>query len=209
VEPSVLIIGAVAILAILLVAAWSTARRQRSSAQTRTGQLRERFGPEYDRALAEKGDVRSAEAELTSRLERVDGFGIRPVAADEGKQFSDDWQVVKASFVDDPSIALRDAEALVERVMAVRGYPEGDFEQRTADLSVDHPLILEHYRAAHEVTLRHADGKANTEDLRQAMLNDHAFFTELLDEQQPVEATAEPNVPVDTIPDPAVQVPVG
>jgi hypothetical protein len=199
--PTALVIGVLVIVAILIVIAWSTARKRRSAAQTRTEQLRARFGPEYDRALAEKGNVRSAEAELTSRQKRVAGFDIKPVAADEGKQLADEWQVVKASFVDDPSIALRDAEALVERVMAARGYPEGDFDQRTADISVDHPVILAHYRAAHAVLLRHADGHADTEELRQAMIDDHAFFAELLGEDPVVEAVAPTDAAADAAAD--------
>lgn len=203
---TVLIIGVLVVVALLVVFAWSRARRQRSDTQTRTEQLRERFGPEYDRAVAEKGDIRSAETELIARQKRVAGFDIRPVEVSQGKQFADEWQVVKASFVDDPSIALRDAEALVERVMAARGYPEGDFEQHTADVSADHPVILEHYRAAHEVSLRHAEGHAETEDLRQAMINDHAFFAELLGENPQVAAVAPTDVQVDAGPE--VEVPV-
>jgi hypothetical protein len=206
--PTVLVIGVLVVVAILVVVAWSTARRHRGDALTRTEQLRARFGPEYDRALAEKGSVRSAEAELTARQKRVAGFDIKPVAADESKQLAGEWQTAKAGFVDDPSIAVREAEALVERVMAARGYPEGDFEQRTADISVDHPVILERYRAAHEVLLRHADGQADTEDLRQAMINDHAFFAELLGEDPQIAAVAPTDVPVDTSPETEVPVTV-
>lgn len=209
---SLLVIGVLVVVALLVVFAWSRARRQRSDARTRTEQLRERFGPEYDRAVAEKGDIRSAETELIARQKRVAGFDIRPVEAAQGKQLADEWQVVKASFVDDPSIALRDAEALVERLMAARGYPKGDFEQHTADVSVDHPVILEHYRAAHEVSLRHADGHAETEDLRQAMINDHVFFVELLGENPQVAAVAPTDVlldaPTPTSPEPEVPVAV-
>jgi hypothetical protein len=203
---TLLVIGVLVVIALLVVFAWSRARRQRSDAQTRTEQLRERFGPEYDLAVAEKGDIRSAETELIARQKRVAEFDIRPVAAAQGKQFADEWLVVKASFVDDPSIALHDAEALVERVMAARGYPEGDFKQHTADVSVDHPVILEHYRAAHEVSLRHAEGHAETEDLRQAMINDHVFFVELLGENPQVAAVAPTDVQVDAGPE--VEVPV-
>jgi hypothetical protein len=99
---------------------------------------------------------------------------MRPVEAAQGNQPADEWRVVKASFVDDPSIALRDAESLVERVMAARGYTEGDFELQGADVSVDHPVILEHYRAAREISLSHADSHAETKDLRQAMIHDQS-----------------------------------
>jgi type II secretory pathway pseudopilin PulG len=194
-----LIVAAVVIVAIVIVAArlYSTQQtRQRNEKEQRSEQLRQRFGPEYDRTVAEKGDVRIAESELTARQKRVSGFDIRPLEADEGKRFNDEWQVMQATFVDDPSTAVHDADALIGRVMAARGYPESDYEQRSADVSVDHPAILDHYRAAHEVALRDADGQANTEDLRQAVLNSHALFTEMVEEPPTVE----------TLPESAVQV---
>ena len=184
-----LIVVAVAIVAVAIVAArmYSTRQtRQRIETDKRSEQLRQRFGPEYDRTVAEKGDVRVAESELTARQKRVSEFGIRPLAADEGKAFNDEWQVMQATFVDDPSTAARDADVLIGRVMAARGYPESDYEQRSADVSVDHPAILDHYRAAHEIALRDADGQANTEDLRQAVLNSHALFTEMIEEPRTV-----------------------
>jgi hypothetical protein len=192
-----LIIGAVVIVAIAIVAArlYSTQRaRQRIETEQRSEQLRQRFGPEYDRTVAEKGDVRVAESELTARQKRVSGFEIRPLAADEGKAFNDEWQVMQATFVDDPSTAAHDADALIGRVMAARGYPESDYDQRSADVSVDHPAILDHYRAAHATALRDADGQANTEDLRQAVLNSHALFTEMVEEPRTVETLAESDV---------------
>ena len=176
-----LIIVAVVIIAILVAAVWWYSMRQRSA------KLQERFGPEYERTVAEKGDTRKAEDELTDRQKRVSKLEIKPLAADERRRFNDEWRAVQARFVDDPSAAVRDADTLVGRVMEARGYPVGDFEQRAADVSVDHPTVLEHYRAAHAVALRHAQGQASTEDLRQAMVNYRALFDELLDEQQTVE----------------------
>jgi FtsZ-interacting cell division protein ZipA len=176
-----LIIVAVVIIAILIAAVWWYSMRQRSE------KLRERFGPEYERTVAEKGDTRRAENELTARQKRVSQLDIRLLAADERRRFNDEWRAVQARFVDDPSTAVRDADALVGRVMEARGYPVGDFEQRSADVSVDHPTVLEHYRAAHEIALRHAQGQASTEDLRQAMVNYRALFAELLEEPRTVE----------------------
>ena len=189
-----LIIGAVVIVAIVIVAArlYATQQtRQRVETEQRSEQLRQRFGPEYDRTVAEKGDVRVAESELTARQKRVSEFDIRPLAADEGKSFNDEWQVMQATFVDDPSTAAHDADALIGRVMAARGYPESDYDQRSADVSVDHPAILDHYRAAHAIALRDADGQANTEDLRQAVLNSHALFTEMVEEPRAIETLPE------------------
>jgi FtsZ-interacting cell division protein ZipA len=176
-----LIIVAVVIIGILVAAVWWYSMRQRSA------KLQERFGPEYERTVAERGDTRKAEDELTDRQKRVSKLEIKPLAADERRRFNDEWRAVQARFVDDPSAAVRDADTLVGRVMEARGYPVGDFEQRAADVSVDHPMVLEHYRAAHAVALRHAQGQASTEDLRQAMVNYRALFDELLDEQQTVE----------------------
>jgi FtsZ-interacting cell division protein ZipA len=182
-----LVVGAVVIVAILIVAVWSTARRRRSEGLLRSEKLREQFGPEYDRTLAEMGNARSAEDELTARQERVSQFDIRHLAAEEGQHFNDEWQVVQASFVDDPSAAVHDADALVGRVMAARGYPVSDYEQRSADMSVDHSPAMGHYRAAHDIALRDAQGQANTEDLRQAVISSHVMFSELAEEPREVE----------------------
>ena len=189
------IVAAVVIVAILIVAAWLYSTRQRSHTNQRSQQLRDQFGSEYDRTVTEKGDSRSAEKELTARQKRVSQLTIRPIAADEGVRFSDEWRAAQGNFVDDPSAALRDADALVGRVMDARGYPEGDFEQRFADVSVDHPTTLGQYRTAHEIGLRHAEGHASTEDLRQAMVNDHALVTELLVDQPAVETVSGTAVP--------------
>ncbi len=174
-----LIIVAVVIIAILIAAVWWSSMRQRSA------KLQEKFGPEYQRTVTEQGDTRKAEDELRDRQKRVSKLDIRPLAADHRRRFNDDWRAVQARFVDDPSSAVRDADTLVGRVMEARGYPVGDFEQRAADVSVDHPTVLEHYRAAHEIALRHAEGQASTEDLRQAMVNYRTLFAELLEEPRP------------------------
>jgi FtsZ-interacting cell division protein ZipA len=175
-----LIIVAVVIIAILIAAVWWYSMRQRSA------KPQEKFGPEYERTVAEKGDTRKAEDELTDRQKRVSKLEIRPLAADERRRFNDEWLAVQARFVDDPSAAVRDADTLVGRVMEARGYPVGDFEQRAADVSVDHPAVLEHYREAHAIALRNAQGQASTEDLRQAMVNYRSLFAELLEEPRTV-----------------------
>jgi FtsZ-interacting cell division protein ZipA len=186
-----LVIAAVVIVAILILALWSSARRQRTRDLQRSERLREQFGPEYDRTLAEQGNARAAEEELTARQERVSQFEIRHLGVDEGRRFNDEWQVVQASFVDDPSTAVHDADALVGRVMAARGYPVSDFEQRSADMSVDHSPALARYRAAHETALRDAQGQADTEELRQAVISSHVLFSELVENLETVEAVSE------------------
>jgi hypothetical protein len=168
-------------LTILLVAAWAYSRQQRSADRKRSERLREQFGSEYDRTVAETGSTHKAEIELAARQKRVAGLDIRHLTTAEGKTFADEWLHVQADFVDDPSTAVRDADTLVAKVMAARGYPVTDFEQRSADMSVDHSQVLSHYRAAHEIALRDARGEANTEDLRQAVISSRMLFDELVE----------------------------
>ena len=183
-----LIVAAVVIVAVLILVAWSASRRQRQEGLAHSQRLREQFGPEYDRTVAELGDSRRAEAELTARQVRVSTYDIRHLADDETSSFDDEWRVVQASFVDDPPAAVHDADALVGRVMVARGYPAADYEQRSADMSVDHSPVLGHYRAAHEIALRQALGQANTEELRQAVISSHVLFSELVEAPSTVEA---------------------
>ena len=182
----------VAIIMILLVALLWYSRRLRSV------QLQKQFGPEYQRAVAEKGGTRKAEDDLAARQKRVAKLEIRPLAADERQRFTDEWRAVQARFVDDPSTAVRDADALVARVMETRGYPVGDFEQRAADVSVDYPTVVEHYRAAHAIALRHAQSQVSTEELRQALVAYRALFAELLEEPRTAETSHEAASPPDT-----------
>ncbi len=172
------VIVAVAVAAIIVVAAFAfiTSRKRRSQ------RLREQFGPEYDRVLKQEGDSRKAEGVLEFRQKRREKFHIRPLPEAERSSFAVRWNEVQARFVDDPRGAVTVADSLVTDVMQFRGYPIGEFEQRAADLSVDYPLIVDNYRAAHDVALRHSTGKASTEDLRQAMVHYRALFQELLEE---------------------------
>ena len=146
--------------------------------QRRSTQLREGFGPEYDRALEEHGDQRAAEAELRERRERRSSYDIKPLGAAARDRYAERWRATQAKFVDQPASALTDADALVGEVMRDRGYPVEDFEQQAADVSVDHPEVVEHYRKAHAI---HTERRASTEDLRQAMVHYRALFDELLE----------------------------
>ena len=146
----------------------------------RTEQLRERFGPEYDRTVQQAGDTRKAEASLAARAKRVEGLHIRPLNADEADRFSAAWQRVQNQFVDDPNRAITEADKLVGEVMTARGYPVGEFDQRVEDISVDHPDVVMNYRAARDIAVLHGEGKASTEDLRQAMVHYRALFRDLL-----------------------------
>jgi hypothetical protein len=176
---------AIAAAATLLIAvaiiAWAVSRR-------RTERLRAQFGPEYDRTVAQVGGRSKAEARLTERSERVHKLAIRPLTSAERDRFADEWSRVQTHFVDAPAGAVAEADQLLGDVMATCGYPVGDFEQRAADISVDHPVVVQNYRAAHNIALRHASGQASTEELRRAMIHYRALFDDLVGMPRPVES---------------------
>jgi len=147
----------------------------------RSEHLRDRFGPEYDRVIQEHGSQRRAESVLETRERRVERLHIRPLTQKDRDHFAQAWQADQARFVDDPKAAVTEADLLVTEVMKARGYPVSDFEQRVADISVDHPHVAENYRAAAEIALRHRHGEATTEDLRQAMVYYRKLFDDLLE----------------------------
>jgi hypothetical protein len=146
----------------------------------RTEKLRTRFGPEYERSIAESGDRRRAEAQLEKRAERVEKYHLRPLAAEDRSRFTEQWDRVQAHFVDAPAGAVAEADQLLGDIMATCGYPMGDFEQRAADISVDHPVVVQNYRAAHDIAIRQAKGQATTEDLRRAMIHYRALFEDIV-----------------------------
>ena len=147
----------------------------------RTRRLKTQFGPEYDRTI-QRTDRRRAESMLENRVKRVETFHIRPLTNEERPRFSQAWKREQARFVDNPRLAVEEADRLVGEVMRARGYPMTEFEQRAADISVGHPQVVENYRAAHEIAARDSRGLATTEDLRQAMVYYRALFLELLEE---------------------------
>lgn len=146
----------------------------------RTKRLRGRFGPEYDRVVHDSGSAQKAENELLDRQRRIEKLHIRDLNQGEIERFSNSWRTVQADFVDSPREAVAQADRLIRDVMSTRGYPMSDFEQQAADISVDHPHVVEHYRTAHAIAERDAAGSASTEDLRQAMVHYRALFEELL-----------------------------
>jgi hypothetical protein len=153
----------------------------------RTGRLRTQFGEaEYARTVQKGGSRQHAEAKLEERTQRVEGFHVHPLAAGDRTRFVESWRRVQARFVDGPAGAVTDADQLLGDVMSTRGYPVSDFEQRAADISVGHPLVLENYRTAHEIALRQTRGQATTEDLRQAMVHYRTLFEELVSEPEPL-----------------------
>lgn len=169
-----IVIVVVAVIIVLLIIAWAVSRRRRTAA------LRKRFGSEYDRTAREIGIAR-AESVLGRREKRVEKFAIRNLTVDERERFITEWRLVQSRFVDAPEAAVRDAHRLLNKLMQTRGYPMSDFEQRAADVSVDHPGVVDNYRAAHQIALRHDRGEATTEDLRNAMIYYRSLFDELLE----------------------------
>jgi hypothetical protein len=147
---------------------------------SRRRRLQERFGPEYDRLVADQQSKRRAEAELASRERRVRSLDIRPLSAAAQTEYSTQWTSIQERFVDHPASAVSQAQQLVTAVLHDRGYPTDGYEQILADLSVEHARNLEHYRAAHALSDASANGQASTEDMRQAMIHYRATFSELL-----------------------------
>ncbi len=173
-------IAMLAALVALLLLAFAVAALQR---RQRTQRLRRRFGIEYERAVRDLGDRDKAEAELRERERRVEN--IRPLARADAARFAGEWKLLQGRFVDDPRRSLTEADLLVRELMTARGYPMGDFEHRAADVSVDHPAVVEHYRAAHAIAQRDASAETDTEDLRQAVVHYRALFSELLEVAAP------------------------
>ena len=164
---AVVIVAAVAVGAFLY---WQSSRSKH---------LQSRFGPEYQRTVEEAGNKREAEARLRKLETRVEKFDIRALSPEERARYVTAWRKVQAEFVDNPKEAVSHADELLGAVMGARGSPVSDFEQRSADLSVDHPMVVQNYRAGHDIALKHRRGEADTEALRQAMIHYRALFDEL------------------------------
>jgi len=171
---TLILLAAVAVAFIALVA-WFIYQRVQSQ------KLQQRFGPEYGRTVGRLGSQTKAEAELRARERRVEKFNIVPLAPAEAARFRQAWNVLQSHFVDDPKGAVVQADALVRELMLKRGFPMGDFERRAADISVDHPVVVENYRAAQGIAERAARGEADTEELRNAVVHYRAIFNELLE----------------------------
>lgn len=172
-DPKMLAIIVVVIVVVAVVAIMVMKERRKAA-------LRERFGPEYDRTVKERGSEAKAQSLLAEREKRVEKFHIRELDAVERDRYEQRWRAVQTQFVDDPRGAVIEADETVVSLMGSRGYPMADFDQRASDLSVDHPQVVDNYRAAHDISIRHRRGEASTEDLRQAMIHYRSLFEELL-----------------------------
>jgi len=166
------------VLAVLALVAWL--RRGGNQSE----RLQQRFGPEYARAVEHLGSRDKAEAELLARERRVERLHIVALAPADATRYAQLWMLLQGRFVDSPRGALVDADRLVRELMLQRGYPMGDFERRAADISVDHPAVVDHYRAAHDIVLRDQRDATDTEDLRKALVHYRALFDELLEVAQ-------------------------
>jgi hypothetical protein len=166
----------VLVLIVAAVVASAVGRRRR------TRELRQRFGPEYDRAVTEQPDRRRAEQDLRRREQRHEELALRELDPRQREQYADQWRRTQAHFAEEPAVATREADELVTRVMADRGYPVDDFDTQVQDLSVEHAETIGHYREAHEISQFNERGLASTEQLRQALMHYRALFADLLGE---------------------------
>lgn len=182
-EPWIWVIVVLCVLAIVGLIAWAIWERRRHV------ELRDSFGAEYDRTVSQMGSVREAESELEARRERRSSYDIRPLSTAARDRYVERWRMIEQRFVASPVDAIRDADVLVAEVMQERGYPaQRDFEQRVADLSVDHAGLVDRYRSARGAARAAERGEANTEELRRAMIDYRSLIDELLEDEVGVRA---------------------
>jgi LPXTG-motif cell wall-anchored protein len=183
------LVGVIAALVLVALGTWFFYRKKQSS------RLQQRFGTEYDRAIGDLGSRAKAESELKSRESRVEQLNIVALAPAEAARFRQAWNTLQGRFVDNPKGVVAQADQLVRELMLARGYPVADFERRAADISVDHPAVVDHYRAAQAIVVRDAQGDADTEEQRKAVVHYRALFDELLEAtpviRRPVLATTQ------------------
>jgi len=180
-----IVLAGVLVVAVIALAAWLYYQKKQSR------NLQKRFGPEYSRTVHELGSRTKAESELKARQKRVEHLNIVPLQPAEAARFSQSWKVLQRRFVDNPKGVVVQADRLVRELMLKRGYPMGDFAHRAADISVDHPSVVENYRAAQAIALRDERGEATTEDLRKAVVHYRALFNELLEARAGKEVVTE------------------
>lgn len=152
----------------------------------RRTRLRKQFGPEYERTVQDTGNLREAESLLEARARRVRKYQIRALSPDERAAFTQSFRQLQTRFIDDPDGSVEDADQLVHDLMTARGYPMADFDRHVEDLSVNYANVVSHYRDAHAIALRHAERKATTEELRQALVHYRTLFDELVNVPEPV-----------------------
>ena len=178
-QPTAIVFVAIAVALLGGISLWLYFRHRRSLS------LRERFGPEYDRVVRQEGNVRRGEGVLEFREKKREKLQIQTLSASARNDYANRWNNVQAQFVDDPEGSVAKADSLVSEVMEARGYPVADFDERVEIISVDHPVVVENYRAAHTIATSRARGQATTESLRKAMVHYRALFDDLLRDNLP------------------------
>ncbi len=181
-----LVFAGAVILVLIGLTAWFFFRKRQSQ------RLQQRFGQEYGRTVKELGSQTKAEADLKAREKRVERLHILPLSLSDAARFSEAWVGLQARFVDNPKGVVFEADKLVRELMLKRGYPMGNFERRAADLSVDHAVVVDHYRAAQAIVVRDGRGEADTEELRQAVVHYRVLFNELLEVREAKREAARP-----------------
>jgi len=182
---TLMVLSAVVIVVLIALAAWFIYRQRQSQ------HLKQRFGPEYGRAVDHLGSRTKAESELKARETRVERLRIVPLSPSDAERFAQEWKVLQGRFVDNPKGVLSEADQLVRELMRKRGYPMADFARRAADVSVDHPTVVQHYRAAQAIALRDERGEADTEELRKGVVHYRALFQDLLEVGEDVRPVSE------------------
>ena len=175
---SAILVVALLIVAAVAAAIWTAVHRKQQSVR-----LQKRYGAEYEREVLRLGSQSKAEAELMKREARVTKLTIVPLTSQEAARFAQAWSRLQGRFVDNPGGAVAEADVLVKELMTARGYPVSDFESRAADISVDHPSVVDAYRAAQAIALKNSRGETDTEELRKAIVHYRTLFSDLLQVQ--------------------------
>ncbi|SCF09123.1 hypothetical protein [Micromonospora mirobrigensis] len=175
-SPTQVVVIVVVVLVLVALAVFAVRASRRRA-------LKQRFGPEYDRVVAEQDSRSAAVRELRDRERRHAELTLTPLAPESRARYAAAWEELQVRFVDSPAETVGDADELVSRLIAERGYPTGDFSEQIAHLSVEHARTLTHYRDAHEIRLRNERGEASTEELRQALVHYRSLFADLLGEE--------------------------
>jgi len=178
-----MIIALIVIVAAVVVVAAALTLRARGGYGGRD--LKRRFGPEYDRTLARHdGDAKAAERELTERVQRHGSLREQPLEPGRREEFTARWTAAQERFVDAPREAVAEADRLLAELAALRGYPDDShYEEQLAALSVHHADHVHGYRHVHRVARAGASGqdgdRADTEEMREAMVEARALFEDL------------------------------
>jgi len=175
---TLIILGVLGGILLILLGVWLG---QNYFRRRRTNRLQEKFGPEYERTVNKIGDQSKAEDELEARLEHHESLEIKPLSEEEREYFASEWRTTQAKFVDQPEAAVREADQLIKEIMHAKGYPYKNFEQRAAEISVDHPELVTHYRKLRKIVNHTGDAEISTEEMRQAMLHCRMLYEELLE----------------------------